>query len=73
MTPVVQRVRAFRERQKSGAAMLAFVPLADEVATIEMLIAVGMLQESKRDDANAVAAAAGRFLDIATKEKDLKL
>jgi len=69
MTPVIERVGAYRTRQKTGAAVLPFVPVSDEIGTVEVFIPAGLLAESERDNRAAIAAAAGRFLDMAVKDQ----
>ena len=71
-TPVLERVRAYRSRKKTGAGLLLFVPVSDEIGTIEMLIVAGLLAESNRENGTAVATAAGKLLDAVVKDLELK-
>ena len=69
-TTVAERVRRHRLRKKIGAAVLPFVIVGDEVATVEMLIDSGVLDPNRADDVAAVAAAVGKMIDAyATKHK----
>ncbi len=43
--------------------MLPFVIIADEVATVEMLIATDQLDPFRADDVAAIAAAVGKMMD----------
>lgn len=63
------RLRRFRDRRKTGAGVIAFVPVTDEVATIEALIAGGFLLENERDNPQAVAKAVGKLLDILSSKE----
>ena len=62
MTTTAERVRQHRARRASGGAVLLVV-VADEIATIEMLAAAGVLDPSQADDAASVAAALGKMID----------
>jgi hypothetical protein len=72
-TPVLERVRAYRSRKKTGAGLLLFVPVSDEIGTIEMLIAARLLAEGNREDGTAIAAAAGKLIDAVVKEANRSL
>jgi hypothetical protein len=68
MTPVAERVRAYRSRKKSGAAVLPFVQVGDEIGTVEMLVSAHLLAEHRRDDPAAIATAVGKLIDAMVRE-----
>ena len=59
----LERVRRFRARKKTGAAVLSFVIITDEIATADMLIAADLLEPNRADDPAAIAAAVGKMID----------
>jgi hypothetical protein len=68
MSTVRDRVRVHRERRKTGKAVVPFVVVDDALATVEVLIAVRLLDESDADDVAAVSTAVGRLVDMLVKE-----
>jgi hypothetical protein len=65
------RVRLHRQRRKSGACVLSFVLVDDEIALVDLLVAAGLLAESERDDRAALSRAAGRALSAMARDHQM--
>ena len=66
--PVRDRVRRHRERRRTGAVVLPFVLVADEVSLAELLTAAGLLAAAEHDDKAAIARAVGKLLDALVEQ-----